>query len=859
MPVPRRGPGFPFSPALALAILLAASGHAQVPGERVRFERLTLGAGPARSAVTAIAQDRAGFLWFGTREGLHRYDGYGFRVFRGDPARTSALSSSSITRLFLDSLGRLWIGTEAGLNRLDPGASAFVRFLSGEEAPSGPGGNTVTALAEDRRGRIWIGTPRGLIMFDPHAGRFVIHLRRPGDPRSLGDNRVSSLHIDRGGALWVGTLGGLNRMETMSGICLRIEHRDDDPGSLNSNTVLVIHEDRAGRLWVGTDACLDLLLAPPTSEKPAVFAHVRRNAGDGGIPEREVVRDICDGDRGELWIATGSGGLCRLVWRGTGSPLPSLERFRHDPADPESLSRDALLCLALDGGGTLWAGTDGGGANKVDPERARFRIVRSDPADPWSAARGRVTAIAEDASGALWIGTERGLLRPAGASPGRSDVGRVPDGLPADLATARISALVGESSGDLWIATRGAGLVQWQPHSGRVVRYRSSSTDPASAGDDDLTALLIDRRRDIWAGTAAGGVFRIPRKEAGEPGPRKVRFRAGGADGDPAGLPSNEITAMTEDREGRIWIGTVAGLCALRAGPAGAKHPFDRFLEGIHVLAVRDDEAGRIWVGTHGTGLLRLDKKSGESEPYGEARGFPQTSVMGILIDDRGRVWLGTNEGLACLDPAAETFRHFAADDGLPANVFVPGAALRGSNGRLHFGTREGLASFQPNELIPGGRVPAVVLTGISRDGRMAPIPETGPDGRAKELPTIETRPGESLTLAFSALDFAQSDRNEYAYRLEPVRPDWTWLGRERDLTFAGLAPGLYTLTVRGSNGDGIWNTEGTTLRLRVRAPLLRSAGFLVPAFALLGATGALLFRRAWARRRMGRTAPRPD
>jgi len=822
--------------------------EAPLPGSQVRFDRVSLEHGLSQSSVTAIVQDSEGFLWFGTRSGLDRFDGYEFRIFRNDPDRPETLSHSAVTALFTDSRDRLWVGTEAGLNRYDPLTGSFLRFLSGRDSPSGPGGNTVTALAEDRRGRLWIGTPRGLIVFDPVAGRFTIHLKRPGDPRSLNDNRITSLLLDGNGALWVGTLGGLSRMDTRSGICLRVNHRDDDPASLVSDRILAIHEDRTGRMWIGTDMCLDLMLSRPTSEKPAVFAHVRPGTGRATGEEREVVRDICDGGRGELWIATGGGGLCRMTWSGTGSPLPRMEHFRHDPQDPASLSSNAVLCLALDRTGMLWAGTDGGGANKANPVKSGFLVYQVDPSsDPADSSRRRILSVYEDISGVLWFGTGRGIVQPADMS-GSPALCRVPARLPAELAAARIGAVTGESGGDLWIATRGQGLFQWQPHTGQLVRYRANPLDPAAAGDDDLTALHIDRRRDVWVGTARNGVFRLPRTEVGEPGAKKVRYRS--IAGDPESLSNDSVTVIAEDREGRTWIGTMGGLNGLRTGPAGARHLFDRFLPGAHILAVHDDGAGHLWVGTQGRGLLRFAKREVSVAPYPEALGFPQSAVMGILGDDSGRLWVSTNDGLACFDPATETFRHYFASDGLPSGEFLPGAVARGRNGRLYFGSSEGVASFQPGELVPDPHVPAIVLTGIFRSGRPArPDELRGPPGPAGER-TIGMTAGEDLTLTFAALDYINPSRNEYAYRLEPVQPDWIWLGHERRLTFAGLKPGSYKLSVKGTNGDGVWNPEGTSLRLRVRVPLWRSDVFRI--VILLAGGGALLFlfRRGRRRRR---------
>lgn len=842
----RRRRSLPWILFFFVFVTLLQAGEATLPSRQVRFDRFSLEHGLSQGSVTAIVQDREGFLWFGTRDGLDRFDGYEFRIFRTDPARRETLSHSAITSLFTDSRDRLWIGTEAGLNRYDPLTGSFARFLSGSDSPSGPGGNTVTALAEDRRGRLWIGTPRGLIVFDPTAGRFILHLKRPGDPRSLNDNRITSLLLDGNGALWVGTLGGLNRMDTMSGNCLRVNHRDEDPASLGSDRILAIHEDRTGRLWIGTDACLDLMLSRPTSEKPAVFAHVQSGGGRAAGEEREIVRDICDGARGELWIATAGAGLCRMTWSGTGSPLPRMEHFRHDPRDPASLSRDALLCMTLDKSGMLWAGTDGGGVNKANPEKMGFLVYRSDPSfDRGDPSRRRVNSVYEDISGVLWLGTDRGILQPADMS-GWPALCRVPARLPAELAAVRIGAMTGESGGDLWIATRGQGLFQWQPHTGQLVRYRANPLDPAAAGDDDLTALHIDRRRDVWAGTARNGAFRLPRTEIGEPGAKKVRYRS--IAGDPESLSNDSVTVIAEDREGRTWIGTRSGLNGLRTGPAGARRLFDRFLPGAEVQAVHDDGAGHLWVGTRERGLLRFDKREASIAPYPEALGFPQSAVMGILGDDGGRLWVSTNDGLACFDPAAETFRHYFASDGLPSGEFLPGAAVRGRNGRLYFGSSEGVASFQPAELVPNPHVPAIVLTGIFRSGRPAgPDEIRRPPGPAGER-TIGMTAGEDLTLTFAALDYINPSRNEYAYKLEPVRPDWIWLGPERRLTFAGIKPGSYKLSVKGTNGDGVWNPEGTSLRLRVGVPMWRSDIFWIS--ILLAGGGALFFLLRGARRR---------
>jgi len=830
--------------ALAAALLLGLSAR----GDPLEFERLALEQGLSQSIIEGTLQDRVGFLWLATEDGLDRYDGYSFRVLRHDPDDANSLSYNDIKCVAEDRDGVLWVGTfGGGLNRYDPRSGRFTRFRHDPADPASLAADTVRAIVEDRDGTLWIATQGGgLDRFDRSAGRFE-HLRPdPADPEALADGDLRALHLDRAGTLWVGTAaGGLHRWDRARRAFVRYPVDPRDEGALAHPWVQAIAEDRAGALWIGT---LGGGLARLDRESGR-FTRFRADPAVAGTLPDDRVMAIAEDHEGLLWVATDGGGLARLD--------RERRRFtvsRHDPANPRSLSTDRVFSLFEDRSRVLWVGTYGGGLDKLDLGRKKFTTVRHDPNDPGSLAHDIVWSILEDEAGALWVGTDRGGLDRIDRATGEIRHYRHDPRDPTSLAHDTVRYVYLDRRGSLWVATHGGGLDRLDRATGRFEHHRHDPADPDSIAHDELRTVYEDRSGNLWVGTYGGGLDRLDRASG-----RFAHLRNDPAD--PASLPNDFLRVVFEDAQGELWVGTQGGGLARLDRERGRftvyrTDPLDPSTLGSDfVFALHEGADGALWVGTYGGGIARRDRATGRFRRYTTDDGLSSDSVYGILEDDAGRLWISTNRGISRLDPATGSFHGFGARDGLQSDEFNGGAHFESARGEMFFGGIHGFNSFFPDEIVLNEDPPPVAITDLQLFNHSLAPGESFHGAALLERP-IEYTPSielafrqDVLTLEFAALHFAAPERNLFRYRLEGFSDDWIDARAEqRAATFTRLSPGDYVFHVQAANPDGAWNQQGARLAIRVLPPIWATWWFR----ALALAAAAALVLLAWARHARG-------
>ncbi len=834
----------PVSRVVAAAALWTAAAAAAVP-EFKHFSTLSLEDGLSQSTVYSIAQDARGFMWFGTEDGLNRFDGYQFTVYRADandpaslgnntvyalerardgtlwigtwggglarylpgsdsfeayrhdPANPRTLSHDMVFEIFEDSAGDLWVGTlGGGLNRFDPESGEFQRFPHDPDDPGSLSGDRVVSILEDSAGVLWVGTDgAGLNRLDRETGRFARY-RSSDEPDSLSSDRVFALLEDRSGQLWVGTHGGgLNRMDRASGRFERFRHDPEDPRSLSSDQVLALHEDRAGRLWLGTGVIWTGAfggglnrLDPETRE----FSSYRADATRSSSLAADDLLSIYEDASGLLWLGTNGAGVSRFHPDRSGFP-----HFKNRPNDPSSLSDNAVYGMYQDADGVIWIGTWNGGLNRFDPATATFRHYRHDPSDPLSLPSDTVNAILEDSRRNLWIGTESGLTL---MDRGRGRFRRIPLG---------------------------------QAPAGR-------------SGGNEVQVILEDRQGALWLGTFSGGVVRLD-PGTGEP----TRYLHD--PGDPDSLSNNNVYAALEDSRGDLWFGTEGGLDLLDRASDGFRHfrtdaSRPDSLGSNDIMCIYESRAGELWVGTYGGGLNRLDRASGSVTRYTRRNGLPNDVVYGVLEDGSGRLWMSTNKGLSRFDPRQNAFRNFDVFDGLQSNEFDAWAFHKTADGRMLFGGINGFNWFDPDEIAVNPHMPPLALTSFKIFNR-----EALAYGPAAELRRIEVPHGDRvLSFEFAALDYTAPQKNQYAYRLEGFDEGWVAAGTTRSVTYTNLDPGSYVLHVRGSNSDAVWSDEALAVQLVVVPPYWMTGWFraLAALAFVVVALGTYALRTRSVRRR---------
>jgi diguanylate cyclase (GGDEF)-like protein len=780
-------------PFIALLLICAGGfGAPAVASAPMRFERLGLDDGLSQQAVLAIAQDAEGFMWFGTEDGLNRFDGYAFKHIR---QADGGLSDDFIADLQVDRAGRFWVATDGGaVLWRGPGETAFESILTGLTESASRGLERPRVIRVDHTGRLWIGTRAGgVAWFDPTT-HHVLRLRhQDADPDSLDNDSVYALLEDHTGTLWVGTQTGLNRVDAKSH---HIQHVRLGPGT--PVRVHALLEDIDGSLWIGTDT--GLVRMDPTTGSQVQFHH--DDANPLSLAASQVNTLFLDSHK-RLWIGTANG--LSLLDREHGT----FDGYHNDPADAYSLPDDHILALHEDHTGLLWIGTRFGGVARWNPRTWSFGQHNAG-AEEGMPSRN-VMAFTEEASGRLWVATFGGgiTLAATGRSPPLT-LRKRPGGLSDD----RVMTLMTDREGDVWAGTMEGGLDRINPRTLQVKVFDSDPNDPATLGAPGVMSLLEDSAGRIWAGTYGGGLSRLDRATG--------HFKRYAPDpADPNSLAGDRVTALAEDPTGRIWVGTDGGGLNVLEPETGRFFHLQhdprngRSSSGPTVYSIYVDPRHTVWVGTR-SGLDRvvgsaLVPEAVRFDHFNDRNGLPNDTVYGIHADETGRLWLSTNYGLARFDPRTEQVSSFHRSHGLQAEEFNFGAHYAGRDGRLFFGGAKGYNAFDPARIQFDTAPPPIALTSVLELGRELPL------GPRFDMPRLHFR--DVVSFEFAALDFTAPKANQFAFKLEGFDKDWERAGARRTVTYTNLPDGRYTLRVRAANPDGVWNEAGYTLPLQVDPP----------------------------------------
>jgi signal transduction histidine kinase/ligand-binding sensor domain-containing protein len=778
-------------------------GLAPLPGRRIRFQHFSLDEGLSQTSVRSLLEDSKGFIWVGTEDGLNRFDGYRFEVFRPDPEDSNSLSEGIIRALIEDNKGFIWIGTyQGGLNRLDPRTRQFTRYRYQPNQANSLSDDRVSAILEGPSGTIWVGTAVGLDRFDPSNDQwrhFTLRRAAEGGSPSVG---VLALHEDSSGVLWVGTTAGLARFDPVEMRLFYHAEFSDEDGGARDPAVQAIWEDRDGDLWVGTVRSGLLHLDRERRE-------IARYAFDPDDPTSlsgDSVSAIYEDPWGVLWIGT-DGGLNRF------NPLADrFVRYQHDPREPSSLSDDQIDCLLGDRSGGLWIGTAYGGLDRYDRRSEQFVIYKAEGRNPDRSNTDAIWSIYEDKFGYLWLGTNGSGLERFDRETGSWRYFQHDPEDRNSLSNDVVMTIIGDDT-DLWVGTWGGGLDRLDLNGRRFRQYRFDAGDPNSISSDVVWVVYEDSGGGLWIGTDNGLNF-FDRSLN-----RFIRYLHD--PGDPNSISSNLLGAIYQDRSGTLWVGTHGGLN--RFDPD--RQEFRRYqhdpddpgsLSNDIVFAIYEDMAGRLWLGTYGGGLNRFDPESETFAHFRVKDGLPNDVVYGILEDDQGNLWLSTNNGLARFNPETEEFFNFDIVDGLQAREFNYNAYFKSRGGEMFFGGVAGVNAFYPDHITANSYVPPVELTSMSQGGE--------PLALDRDMPYVTDLafqwPDNNLEFEFTALSFFQSDQNQYAYRLDGFDSGWNEIGTQRIGRYTNIPSGTYTLRLRGSNNDGVWNIEGRTLQLTFEPPL---------------------------------------
>jgi signal transduction histidine kinase/ligand-binding sensor domain-containing protein len=750
-------------------------------------------------------------MWFGTEDGLNRYDGYSFKVYKHDPDDPNSLSNSWILSMIKDSSGVLWIGTaNGGLNKFDLEANQITRYQNDPDDIHSLSNNRVFSVFEDRVGNLWVGTESGLDKFTRETETFTHYQNDPNDPNSLNGGSVWAIYQDQDGNLWIGTDEGLNRHNPDSE---GFDHFQNDPNNMNSlshNSVRAIYQDSDGALWIGTDNGLNKLELG--SEH---FIHYKMGTNGSHSLSSDEIWSIFEDLSGVLWIGTVGGGLYIYDRKSE-----TFVNYHHDPLDPYSLSNNFVKSIFQDREGVLWVGTIAGNLNKLDLDKRVFAHYQNDPNNPYSLSNNWVRSFLEDQSGAIWMGTgEGGLNRFDPENERFTHYVHDPDN-PNNLSDNYVSHIIQDSLGMLWISA-GSGLDQLDPTTGEFTHYRHDPNDPTSLSENNYVWFIVDDDNGVlWIATNGGGLNRFNRET-------ETFTRYLHDPNDPQSLIHNDVWEIVQNQDGMLWIGTGGGLDLFDPQTEIFTH-YQNDPENPSSLSfnfvgpILEAQNGVTWFGTIGGGLNKLDRVSGKFSYFREKDGLPSDTILEFLEDDTGSFWLITVNGLSKFDPRTETFQNYDRTDGLPFIEFNGGALIRSSSGRLYAGGIEGFIAFHPDQVRDNPYIPPIVITAITQGGEEIPTEETSGD-----LPEITFEwPDNAFEFEYAALSYTNPGENQYAYYLEGFEETWNEVGNRRRGQYTNLPGGNYTLRVKGSNDDGVWNEDGTSVQVTIVPPFWQTWWF---------------------------------
>lgn len=773
----------------------------------IAFDNLSLEDGLSQSVVTAMAQDTRGFLWLGTQDGLNRFDGYTFRIFKHDPDVPSSLSDNLITALGVDPDGTLWIGTNNGLERYDPLLENFVHYVNDPQDPNSLSANPISDLVADAKGNLWVSTGFGLNRIDVATGDVQRFLNDPDDSNSLVANGIINLELDPEGLLWIATGAGVDRYDPSNGTFTHFVSDSADPYSLLDDGVLALEVGSDGMVWAAT--ALGLSRLDPATGK---FEHFVNDPEDPNSLAPDLINVIFEDGLGTLWLGTNNSGLGRLD--------PSSDNFTYytnDPLNPRSLRNDNIQSIFEDVAGILWFGTFGGGVDRYDREKAKFATLRNIPSDPTSLSDNSIWSILIDSRGALWVSTTGGGLNVAfpGSTGFRHFANDPTD--PETISSDLVWRVYEDGEGTLWVGTS-VGLDRYDPLSRSFTHF------------DNAGVFLIHEAQDgrFWIGALGAGLSLFDRENG------VITQAYTNQPNDPSSISGNFLTALLEDPDGSLWIGTFA---------SGLNHfdpqteVFTRYqsdrddpgsLPDNTILTLYRDRMGTLWVGNSG-GLSKLDESTGKFRTYTVKDGLPNETIYSILEDELGRLWIPNNRGLSRFDPVEETFKTYDVSDGLQDIEFNQSSALLGSKGEMYFGGINGMNYFHPLDIRDNTYIPPVVITNMLLFNEPIPIGEESILTQA--VPETDeiflTYQDDFLAFEYAALHYSTPEENQYAYIMEGFDRDWNYVGNRRFASYTGIPPGDYTFRVIASNSDGVWNEVGDSIRIVIPRPFWQTWWFI--------------------------------
>ncbi len=783
------------------------------------FQNLTLENGLSSNRVTSIIQDKKGFLWIGTEEGLNRYDGYRFKSYYKKRGDNNSLSHNYIWSLCEDKNGYIWIATNGGgLNKFDPVTEKFIQYKFDSLNTSSLSSDIVQCVYIDKQNNLWVGTwSEGLNLYDPASDSFNRFKHNPEDEKSISSDKIWCVYEDSKDNLWVGTeKGGLNLFDRSNN---NFTHYlpDKNPGtSISGTSAVTLLEDSKGNLWIGTYGDgIDRF-----NNENKIFTNFKADLSPGSLTGNFIWK-IFEDNQGLIWIATQSNGICYYDYE-----LNKFFPVALSPQNPTDVSSNNGRTIYEDNTSNLWIGTIVGGVFKTDRKQKKFSTIKTTAGKQNSLPEDFIFTMCEDKAGDIWIGTYSYLCK------------LFPDGRIKTYSTAGKASVEGEiiryifedSKFNLWVGTYFGKLNKYDRETDSFIKY-DLDFEKDNPGANNIRTIFEDSEGNLWFGSNGDGLKKF---NAGTNTFEVLNTKNSNISGD-------GILSITEDSDGFLWIGTFSkGLNKFDKKKKSFQHFFPNdddttSLGDISVPELFVDSKGVLWVGTFSGGLSRYDSQKNIFETYTEENGLAGNFVCGILEDDNYNLWISTSKGISKFSLTAKTFKNYDFNDGLQKGEFNPAAKLKTKNGMFYFGGLNGINYFHPDSLSTNSSLVPVTLTSFKVHNNEKIFSENISYADTLRLNYDE----DNFSFEFASLDYTLPERNKYAYKLEGLDKNWNYVDNRRFANYTHLDPGEYIFRVKATNHAGSWNEAGVSVLLIIKPPFWATFWFRgILIFGLIGIVG---------------------
>jgi ligand-binding sensor domain-containing protein/serine phosphatase RsbU (regulator of sigma subunit) len=784
----------------------------------IGFENYSIDQGLSHGSVYCVSQDRYGFLWVGTKEGLNRFDGYGFYSFEYSAADKNSISGSSVFSMSFGSNEKLWIATNEGLSVFDPRILQAKRIPYGKTDGTGILGRNCWNLFLSRSKKLWISTDKGVEFWDPSTSKFG---------RLLADGiwkkRVNCIVEDLNSKLWIATWGsGLQIYDPKTKNVQTITH-ETNPNfrDLNVNSIMV---DSKQNMWICGEHYLYKIAANTQT--------ITRFGQDTPMKfKSENPSCVFEDSYGTIWVGTLGNGLARFT------DDKGFEFFTKDASDPYSLADNFVNHFYEDSEGALWVAT-GNGISRFDRNRKKINTIRSDENNPQSLNSNIINHILEDSKGRIWIATkENGINMQL---PGNTNYTHYTNEAnnPHSLMSDRVNVLCEDTLGNIWAATS-IGVSCLNPTTGKFTNYERNLEKRSWLSASYVQTIFCDKSGQIWVGTVNG----LDRFIGNNPPYFENIPLLGGKEG-------FLINNITQDRSQVLWLGTF-GKGLVRYNPTtkeSKSYQHDsksiKSISNNHIYYLYIDTDNSIWVGTNGTGLDHFDSRSETFSHITEKDGLPNNVINGILDDQNGALWLSSNKGLSCYNKQTGAIDNYDAEYGLQSNQFRRRACERTRDGKMYFGGIDGLNTFYTSDIHKNPNAPLVNIMGVeitSITGSIHAISLLG----SKDTTLYFGYKQNSFIFNFIGISYTMSRKNTYSYKLEGFDKNWKKAGTRLFAEYTNIPPGTYTFRVKAANNDGVWNETGANLQIYIAAPIwLRWWAIILELLALFGLIVLFIYAR---------------